>query len=131
MEYDSPVAIVQAWQDAANSGNIDRLIALSDPDIKIAGPRGSGHGHQLLRDWLGRAGPRLETRRVFARGDAVVVLQHGVWRSVETGDVIGEADIASRFRVDGEWVRQFARYDSLDVALAESGLSYADEVAQH
>src|ERR687885_1510499 len=127
MPHASSVTVVQAWLDAANTQSIDRLIALSDPNIEIIGPRGSGYGHQLLRDWLGRAGLRLETRRVFARGDSIVVEQHGVWRSVETGDVTGERDIASRFRVDGERIVQFARYDSLSEALNEAGLTFADE----
>ena len=127
MPHANSVTMVQAWLDAVNTQNIDGLIALSDPNIEIIGPRGSGYGHQLLCDWLGRAGLRLETRRVFARGDAVVVEQHGVWRSVETGDVTGERDIASRFRVDGERIVQFARYDSLSEALAEAGLTFADE----
>lgn len=95
-------AIVHAWQDAANRQDVERLIALSAPDIEIAGPRGSGVSHQILRAWLARAGVHLETRRVFSRGNSVVIAQHGVWRSAETGDVIGEQDIASRFRVDEE-----------------------------
>ena len=127
MPHANSVTMVQAWLDAANTQNVDGLIALSDPNIEIIGPRGSGYGHQLLHDWLGRAGLRLETLRVFARGDAVVVEQHGVWRSVETGDVTGERDIASRFRVDGERIVQFARYDSLSEALAEADLTFADE----
>jgi hypothetical protein len=54
----------------------------------------------------------------------------GVWHSGETGEVIGEADLASRFHVDGQRIALFARYDSLDVALAEAGLAARDEVAQ-
>ena len=130
MQRDSPLAIVQAWQDAANAQDVDPLLELSDPDIEVIGPRGSGRGHQLLRDWLGRAGLSLETRRVFARGDTVVLAQHGVWRSVETGEVTGEADVASRFRVDGRRVAQVARHDSLEAALAEAGLGDADEAMQ-
>ncbi len=122
------VAVAQAWQAAANSQNVDRLLALSDPNIEIAGPRGSGYGHQLLREWLNRAGLRLETTHVFTRGDAVVLDQHGLWHSLETGAVIGERDLASRFRVDREKVVQFARYDSLAEALAGAGLSSADEI---
>ena len=130
MQRESPLAIVQAWQDAANAQDVERLLELSDPDIEVIGPRGSGRGHQLLRDWLGRAGLSLETRRVFVGGDAVVLAQHGVWRSVETGEVTGEADVASRFRVNGRRVAQFARHDSLDAALAEAGLDYSDECVQ-
>jgi hypothetical protein len=127
----SAVEVVQAWLDAANSQDIDRLIALSDPGIELVGPRGSGHGHQFLRDWLGRAGLHLQTLRVFARGSAVVVAQHGVWRSGEVGDVIGEQDVASRFVVDDDRVSRFARHDALDEALAAAGLTVEDEIVDN
>ncbi len=130
MQDESPFAIVQAWQDAANGGDVDRLVELSDPDIEVAGPRGSGRGHRVLRDWLGRAGLSLRTLRAFVRGNVVVVAQHGVWRSVETGEVIGERAVAACFRVDGRRVVRCARYDSLEVALAEAGLDYSDETLQ-
>lgn len=129
MQNENPFALVQAWQDAANSQNIDRLVELSAPTIEVVGPRGSGYGHQLLRDWLGRAGLYLTTLRAFVRNNAVVVAQHGVWRSVETGEVTGERDLASRFQVEGQHVVQFARYDNLETALDEAGLDYSDEIA--
>lgn len=128
MPSTSPLALVQAWQDAANRQNSDRLVELSAPDIEVVGPRGSGHGYQLLRDWVGRAGLQLTTLRAFVRDNVVVVAQRGVWRSVETGEVTGERDLASRFRIDGQRVGQFARYDNLDVALNEAGLHYSDEI---
>ena len=128
MPYTSPFALVQAWQDAANHQNSDRLIELSAPDIEVIGPRGSGHGYQLLREWLGRAGLHLTTLRAFARDNVVVVAQHGVWRSLETGEVYSEQDLASRFRIEDQRVVQFARYDNLDVALNEAGLHYSDEI---
>lgn len=124
---ENSLAIVQAWQDAANSQNVERILALSDPAIEVAGPRGSGYGHQLLRDWLGRAGLELTTLRAFARDDVVVLVQHGLWRSADTGHLAGEADVASRFRVAGHRVVQFARYDDLDRALSDAGLNYSDE----
>jgi hypothetical protein len=111
-----------------NNQDIDRLLALSDPNIEIVGPRGAAFGHIVLRDWMSRAGLTLTTQRVFARDDTVVVAQHGVWRSVETGEVVGEADVASEFRVDGQRVTYYARYDSLDEALATAGLEQADEL---
>lgn len=128
MPYISPFALVQAWQDAANQQNSDRLVELSAPDIEVVGPRGSGHGYQLLRDWLSRAGLQLTTLRAFARDNVVVVAQHGIWRSLETGEVTGERDLASSFRVEGQHVVQFARYDHLDTALDEAGLHYSDEI---
>jgi hypothetical protein len=50
------LALVMVWQAASNAEDSDLLLAVSDPQIEIAGPRGSGRGHQMLRDWLVRAG---------------------------------------------------------------------------
>ena len=129
MPQEHPTAIARAWQEAANERRIDRLLALSDPAIELVGPRGVAHGHQILRDWLDRAGLRLGTLRTFARESAVVMEQRGDWRSPETGESLGEAIVATIFRVADRRVTQLARYESLDVALANAGLSYADEVS--
>src|SRR5262249_28656113 len=129
MQSKSSADVVRAWLDAANAQDLGRLAEISAPDIELIGPRGSGHGHHVLRDWLGRAGLSLEARRAFARGEVVVVAQHGVWRSAETGDVIGEADVATLFRTDGQRVVQVSRFDGLDDALRSAGLDYQDETS--
>jgi hypothetical protein len=125
----NPVATVQEWQAAVNAQDRERLLELSASDIEIVGPRGSGFGHQLLSDWLERAGLSIVARRSFARADSVVVEQHGAWRSPQTGEV-GEAEMAAHFRVAAGQVGYFARYDSLEAALDAAGLSAADEVRQ-
>jgi hypothetical protein len=130
MTAPSPVTVVQLWQDAANRQNIERLIELSDTNIEIAGPRGSGFGHELLRAWLGRAGLTLETRATFARESVVVLAQQGVWRSAETGQITAERALASLFRVNGQRVTQFSRHDNLEEALGRAGLSQLDQVAE-
>jgi len=123
----SELAIVQAWQTAANDQNIDRLLELSAPDIAIVGPRGRGSGHQLLREWIARAGLVLSTQRMFQRGDTVVLAQHGTWQSSATGGLSSEANLASRFRVRDQRVIEFERYEDLASALAAANLSEADE----
>jgi hypothetical protein len=128
MQPEDSLAVVRAWLEAANSQDVSRLLELSDPNIEVVGPRGSGYGHQLLRDWLARAGLTLETQRCFGRGNVVVVAQHAVWRSPETGEVMGEADVASRFRIQDQRVVQYARHDSLHEALIEAGLDHSDEI---
>ena len=128
MQPEQALAVVRAWLEAVNCQDADRLVALSDPDIEILGPRGTGRGHRLLCDWLCRAGLTLETRRTFVKGSVVVVAQHGAWRSPESGEVTGEADVASLFRVAGQRVVQFARYDTLDQALRAAGLHPQEEV---
>ena len=127
MQQVNPVAIVQAWQEAANAQDSEHLLALSDPTIEIAGPRGSGFGHQLLQDWIARAGLTLKTIRVFAQADTVVVEQQGAWRALDTGEVTGEKTLASVFQVDKQRVVKFARYDSLAAALEAAGLDETKE----
>ena len=127
MQQVDSVAIVQAWQEAANAQNIDTLLALSDPNIEIVGPRGSGFGHQLLRGWIARAGLTLKTLRVFAQADTVVLEQQGIWRALDTGEVTGEKTLASVFQVDKQRVVKFARYDSLAAALEAAGLDETKE----
>jgi hypothetical protein len=123
-----PTTVVQAWQEAANARDIARLLALSDENIEVVGPRGAGHGHGLLREWLARAGLHLDPLRVFGRGDTVVVEQRAVWRSIETGDLAGQQDVASVFVVAGDRVARLARYGSLAEALQAAGLSDSDQL---
>jgi hypothetical protein len=125
----APIAVVLGWQDAVNEGDTEGLLALSDPAIEIVGPRGTARGHAILREWLGRAGARFETRRAFARGEAVVIEQRGVWRSAETGEVTGEAIVASAFLVRAGKVSRVARHDTPEAALRDVGLDEDDEIA--
>ena len=129
MQHESPIEIVLAWQDSANRRDFARLLELSAQNVEVIGPRGSGHGHQLLQEWLLRSGLTFKTLRLFARGDAVVVEQHGVWHSSETGKPTSEADFASHFRVDAGRIMHIARYDTLDMALERASLDYTDEIS--
>ncbi|MEF2279035.1 nuclear transport factor 2 family protein [Deinococcus sp. YIM 134068] len=122
MTIPSPTEVVRAWEEAVNARNETRLLALSDPEIEIVGPRGSVRGHAVLTDWLGRAGLRFETRRRFARGAEVVHEQVGRWHDLDTGAVVSEVPIASHYRVEGERVVYVARYDELSTALGRAGL---------
>lgn len=118
--------IVHDWLAAVNAGDVEGALALTAPDITIVGPRGAARGHDVLRAWMGHAGATFQTRETFAAGDAVVVAQHGVWRDAETGEVRGEADVATRFRVAEGRVAEMERYDQLSAALQAAGLTEAD-----
>lgn len=120
-------AIVHGWLAAVNAGDADAALALTSPEVTIIGPRGTARGHEVLRAWLGHAGATFATRATFARGDDVVVAQHGVWRD-EAGAIKGEAQVATRFRVEAGHIGELERYDDLAVALRAAGLSEADEV---
>lgn len=122
-----PVTVVGEWQDAANRGDADRLVELSAPDIEVVGPRGSGRGSGLLRDWLGRAGLQVQPHRVFTRADVVVVEQDAIWHDAD-GLRSGAVRMASAFTVEASRVTRFARHDTLEEALIAADLTPADEV---
>lgn len=129
MNQRDSLSVVKSWLDAVNCCDVDRLIDLSDPDIEVGGPQGSGQGHQLLREWLERAGLTLRTVGAFVRDDVVVLAQHGLWRSVGTGEVQGRSDVASCFLIREGRVVRFVRYGTLNEALVAAGLDLSDEVA--
>jgi ketosteroid isomerase-like protein len=121
-----PIRIVHDWLAAVNAGDVEGALALTAPDVVIIGPRGAARGHQVLRAWMGHAGANFQTRETFAAGDAVVVAQHGVWRDGETGEIRGEADVATRFRVADGRVAEMERYDDLHATLQAAALTEAD-----
>jgi SnoaL-like domain len=126
----SEVAVVAAWHDALNAGEADRLASLVSADIEVGGPRGSGRGVDLLREWVDRAGIHLEPLRVFRRGDIVVVEQRATWRSAETGQPGEPVLVTSIFTVRDNHIHSIMRYDDLDTALNVAGLTMEDEVEE-
>ena len=119
--------VVRAWHEAVNRGDADALVALSDEDIEIGGPRGSARGRAILRDWLERAGIQLEPRRFFASPADLVVEQVATWRGPDGAVTVPEI-IASSFTVEDGRVMRTVRYGSLEEALAATGLTLVDEV---
>jgi hypothetical protein len=122
------IEVITAWQTAANEQNAERLLELSEPEIQIVGPRGIATGHEILREWLKRAGLTLETRQLYARENNLVADQHGIWRDSATGEIVGEADVATHFRVNDGRVTYLARYDSLEEALQKAELTKKDTI---
>ena len=119
--------IVRAWHEAVNRGDADALVAVCDDDIEVGGPRGTARGRALLRDWLDRAGIRLEPRRWFASPAELVVEQVATWRGPD-GEATDPQTVASSFTVEDGLVKRTVRYGSLTEALAASGLTLLDEV---
>ena len=112
------VEVVLAWHAALNAGDLEQLAALSSEDVEVGGPRGSGRGRQLLREWFGRAGITLEPRRAFERDALVVVEQAATWSVA--GD---EQKVASLFEVTDGVVSRVVRYENLQAALDAAGIA--------
>lgn len=113
-----------AWHEALNAGDAERLVGLSHPDIEVGGPRGSGHGAQVLREWVDRANIHLDPRRLFHEAGTVVVEQEAQWQSAGPG---GRQTVASVFVVREGLVTGVARYPGLAEALGAAGLDESHE----
>ena len=123
--YSSPeIQAVIAWHDALNSGDVERLIALSHPDVEVGGPRGSARGAQILREWVDRANIRLEPARTFSEAGTVVVEQGAEWQSADAGNV---QTVASVFVVGYGLVTSLVRYPDLASALRAANLDASYE----
>jgi hypothetical protein len=122
------VEAVLRWHEALNAGDAERLAVLSHPGVEVGGPRGSAHGGQALKDWVGRANVRLEPLRLFGRGQTVVVEEAATWRDAQTGETTGEATVATVFVLDGGLVARIVRHDGLEDALRDAGLDRSDRV---
>ena len=48
MKQNAALEVVHAWHEALNEADAARLLALSDPNVEIVGPRGSAHGLDML-----------------------------------------------------------------------------------
>jgi len=118
------VELVLAWHAALNASDLDRLLALSATDVEVGGPRGSGRGSDLLRDWAVRAGVRMEPGRVVDGDGVVVVEQSALWKSAD-GALTEPQTIATLFRVLDGRVSSVIRYDDLASALQAAGLKSA------
>ena len=118
--------VVEAWHEALNGGEADRLVELSHPEVEVGGPRGTGRGAQLLREWVNRANIRLEPRRIFHHADTVVVEQRARWHS-HTGEAIGSQTVGSVFVVRDGRVARVVRYPNLPDALDATDLGEPHE----
>lgn len=116
------VRIVRDWHEALNTGDVDRLMALSHPEVEVGGPRGTGQGAELLREWATHASITVEPRRTFHRAGTVVVEGEAQWRDADTGRTTGGQTVGSVFVVEGGRVSRVVRYPNLAGALLAAGL---------
>ena len=80
-------AALAAWHDAVNAGDIDAAVALCSDDVAVQGPRGVGHGHDLVRGWLTRSGIRLDPQEELVGSDGrFVVREVARWTTADAPD---------------------------------------------
>lgn len=100
--------VLARWHAAVNAGDVDGAAALCTEDVAVRGPRGTGYGRQLVRDWLTRSGIRLEPQEPFRDSDGrFVVRETAQW----TTAVSDPKDTYCVFTVRSGLVASIARYD--------------------
>jgi hypothetical protein len=119
--------VVASWVAAVNAGDVPGALAVCTSNVEMTGSHGSGRGHPVLRAWIERARIHMDTRRAFARGQSVVLVQDATWRD-EKGITIAQGTIVNGFVMASGLVARIARYDRLEDALDEAGLTAAHEV---
>ena len=119
--------IVRQWHDALNQGKVEKMMELVDADVRVIGPRGATSGASVVREWFGRANVRLVPLVYFARDQVVVAEEEGEWLDPTTQAVIGRQRVSTHFIVDNGLITSINRFDQLEVALSEAGLSMSDK----
>lgn len=108
-------AVLERWHKAVNAGDIEAAVAECADDVAIAGPRGTGHGHDLVRAWLQRSGIRLEPLEPFAESDGrIVVREMARWTTAAAPDgaPIEPTETWVVFSVGDGKIRAIARYET-------------------
>lgn len=127
MATQSPLDVVRIWHDALNEGNIERLLEHVDPEVEIAGPRGSARGADQVREWVDRAGIRMVPTGWYVRGDQVVVEEETSWTTPD-GALSEPTLIATAFEVTDGRVSKITRYSDIGAALNATGLGPDDGI---
>jgi hypothetical protein len=122
----TPLQVVEAWVQAVNARDVPAAMARTSGSVEMRGPRGASRGQPAVRDWIEKTGIRLDTERAFVRDDHVVLLQRATWRD-RVGLVVAEGSMTHHFVVAGERVAFVGRYETLEDALRDTGMTVDDE----
>lgn len=117
------IETAEAWTAKVNERDAAGVLALSDHNIELSGPRGTATGHSILADWLENSGIHLMTTAHFVKGGKIICEQQGTWEN-EAGSVT----IYTFMEIKDGKVLRIERLDSLDDAFGTSGLSESDKI---
>ena len=109
------VAVLAAWHDAVNAGDVEGAGGWCSEDVAVQGPRGVGHGHDLVRSWLQRSGIRLEPQEEFVLSDGrFVVREVARWTAADApaGAPLEPRETWCVFRVGDGKVTHIARFET-------------------
>ncbi len=128
MTSSKPIDIVTAFHARLADRDADAAVALADDEVEVGGPRGTGSGVDLLREWVARANVTMTPKRWFAKDDVVIVEQDAVWRNKNSGAEMGRQVVTTTFRVEDGKIAGIYRHDDLAASLTLAGLDAGDEI---
>ena len=108
-------AVLSAWHDAVNAGDVEAAVACCSEDVAVQGPRGVGRGHDLVRGWLQRSGIRLEPQEELVERDGrFVVREVARWTTANAPDgaLLEPTETWCVFRVGDGKVTSIARFET-------------------
>jgi hypothetical protein len=124
------LAVVHAWGRAFNERDLDRLLALSMPDIRLGDDDRGADGHDGLRRMLQLqsygVAQHAHPVRYIGRGSTVAVETSLELRWVDGGELADTAAGVAVFEVSDGRVRSFCPQPDLDAAYRVAGWSPPD-----
>jgi len=128
----TPRDLIVAWHDAVRDRDVDAVTALVHADVEIGGPKGSGHGVDLMTEWVQNSGIGLEIESIQHRGPTFVVGQAATWPDpdAENGRT-APIPVVSVFVVSGARIAKVLRFDDLDAAYDAAGFRATGDQHSH
>ena len=118
-----PIKLAERFTDYVNAQDVDGVLSVTDPNVELISPGKSAAGHETLAEWVKESGMQLETVNKYAKGNRVIFEQLAKKRGQS-----GESHIFNYFEMDDRKIHRIGRFDELDEAFGESGLSESDQV---
>jgi limonene-1,2-epoxide hydrolase len=126
-ETAAAVATVHAWEQAFRERDLDRLLALSAPDIELATRNGASRGHDAIRRLLHLqsygVAQHVRARRYHARAATIVVEALIELRWVDSGELAETTHGVAVFDVRRHRVSRFRPQPDLASAFDFAGWS--------
>ncbi|MBA3368620.1 MAG: nuclear transport factor 2 family protein [Geodermatophilaceae bacterium] len=118
----TPLDLIVAWHDAVRDRDLEAVAGLVHSDVEVGGPKGSGHGVDLIREWVQTSGIGLEIESFLQRGLTFVVGQEATWPDPDAaGGRTQPVAVASVFVVQGARISKILRFDEAEAALEAAG----------
>lgn len=113
----TPADVLAQWHEAVNAGDVDAAVWCCAEDVAVQGPRGTGHGRDVVRSWLLRSGIHLEPQEELREVEGRFVVRELAWWTTESaadGAPEKPTETWCVFTVSGDRVTSIARYERRD-----------------